>query len=346
MQNRRGPVFKIVAAGIVSLAISGVIGEASASALGRYPERVYVPTTIGNTVHVIDPKTFKIIATYRVGKEPHHVTPSWDLTKLYVNNTRGDSLSVIDPATGKIVDEIPVIDPYNLYFTPDGSKAIVVAERFKRLDFLDAKTWKLIKSVNVPWAGVDHMAFTRDRKYLVVSCEWSGRIVKVDINKMELVTDMKLGEKPIDILRPPGQNLMYVADQGVHGVFVIDPDAWKQLDFIPTGRGAHGIMLSHDKKRLYVSNRLEGTISVLDIAIRKIIDTWKTGASPDMGQLSPDGKQFWISSRYHSDIRVIDTASGKVIARIPTDSGPHGLTYFPASSAAHSLGHNGVYLED
>lgn len=346
MQKRRGAIFKIVAAGIVLLAISGVNGETSASALGRYPERVYVPTTIGNTVHVIDPKSFKIITTYRVGKEPHHVTPSWDLTKLYVNNTRGDSLSVIDPATGKIIDEIPVIDPYNLYFTPDGSKAIVVAERFKRLDFVDAKTWKLIKSVTVPWAGVDHMAFTRDRNYLVASCEWSGRIVKVDINKMELVANMKLGEKPIDVIRPPGQNLMYVADQGVHGVFVIDPEAWKQLEFIPTGRGAHGIMLSHDKKRLYVSNRLEGTISVLDIATRKILETWETGASPDMGQLSPDGKQFWISSRYHSDIRVIDTASGKVIARIPTDPGPHGLTYFPASPATHSLGHNGVYLED
>jgi YVTN family beta-propeller protein len=346
MQKRRGAVFKIVAAGIVSLAMSDVIAVASANALGRYPERVYVPTTIGNTVHVIDPKSFKIIATYPVGKEPHHVTPSWDLTKLYVNNTMGDSLTVIDPATGKIVDEIPVIDPYNLYFTPDGTKAIVVAERFKRLDFVDAKTWKLIKSVTVPWAGVDHMAFTRDRNYLVASCEWSARIVKIDVNKMELVANMKLGEKPIDVIRPPGQNLMYVADQGVHGVFVIDPNAWKQLEFIPTGRGAHGIMLGHDKKRLYVSNRLEGTISVIDIATRKILETWNTGASPDMGQLSPDGKQFWISSRYHSDIRVIDTATGKVIARIPTDPGPHGLTYFPASSAAHSLGHNGVYLED
>ena len=70
MQKWRRAVFNIVAASIVPLTVSGVIGQASASALGRYPERVYVPTTIGNTVHVIDPKTFKIINTYRVGKEP------------------------------------------------------------------------------------------------------------------------------------------------------------------------------------------------------------------------------------------------------------------------------------
>jgi len=210
--------------------------EAGKSALGRYPERVYVPTAVGNKVHVIDPKTFKIIATHDVGRFPHHITPSWDLTKLYVTNTGGNSLTVIDPMTGQISGEIRVEDPYNLYFTPDGKMAIVVAERHKRLDFRDLRTWKLIKSVHVEWPGVDHLAFSRDGAYLVASCEWSGRIVKVDLKKLELVADMALGKLPIDVLRPPRQHLMFVADQGVHGVFVVDPDAWKELQFIPTGR--------------------------------------------------------------------------------------------------------------
>ncbi len=349
MRRRRIAVLKILVTGIVLVATySGVGREASAgsSALGRYPERVYVPNTVADTVHVIDPKTFKITATYPVGKEPHHVTPSWDLTKLYVNNTRGNSLTVIDPATGKISGEIPVIDPYNLYFTPDGTKAIVVAERFKRLDFRDRVTWKLIKSVSIPWRGVDHLAFSRDGSYLVATCEWSGYIAKVDLDKLEIVANMMIGKKPVDVVRPPNQHLMFVADQGTNGVYVVDPVAWKSLLFIPTGRGAHGILLSGDKKSLYVSNRLEGTISVIDIASRKVAVTWKTGRSPDMGQLSPDGRQLWISSRYHQDIRVIDTTTGKLIIRIPTDAGPHGLTYFPTSTSPHSLGHNGVYLED
>lgn len=322
---------------------SHVIGT---SALGHYPERVYVPNSVDNTVHVIDPKTFKITATYPVGEQPHHVTPSWDLTKLYVNNTRGNSLSVIDPLTGTITRDIPVLDPYNLYFTPDGTKAIVVAEALRRLDIRDPNSWKLIKSIPVPWPGVDHLAFSRDGGYLVVSCEWSARIVKVDLDKLEVVADMEIGKNPIDVIRAPGQNLMFVADQGMHGVFLIDPDAWTVLEFIPTGRGTHGILLSHDKKLLYASNRQEGTISVIDIAGRNVIAKWKTGGSPDMGQLSPDGKQLWISSRYNEDVRVIDTVTGKLIKRIPTDRGPHGLTYFPTSAAAHSLGHNGVYLED
>lgn len=186
-----------------------------------------MPNTIANPVHIIDPASYKITATYPVGRDPHHVTPSWDLTKLYVNNTRGNSLTVIDPVTGKITGEIPVTDPYNLYFTPDGTKAIVVAERYQRLDFRNPHTWTLIKSVPVPWAGVDHLAFSRDRSYLVATCEYSGTIVKVDLNTLEVVANMKVGDNPIDVLRPPGQNLMFVADQGVHGVHVIDPNAWK-----------------------------------------------------------------------------------------------------------------------
>jgi len=326
--------------------------EAGKSALGRYPERVYVPNAAGNTLHVIDPKTFKITATHVVGLYPHHVTPSWDLTKLYVTNTGGNSLTVIDPATGEISGEIHVEDPYNLYFTPDGKMAVVVAERHKRLDFRDPRTWKLIKSVPVEWPGVDHLAFSRDGAYLVASCEWSGRIVKVDLKKLELVADMALGKNPIDVLRPPRQNLMFIADQGTNGVYVVDPDAWKEVQFIPTGRGTHGLLLSHDEKKIYASNRMEGSISVIDIATRKVIARWKTGGSPDMGQLSPDGTRLWISSRYplagrsNSDVRVIDTRTGEVIATIPTDRESHGLTYFPNSRGTRSLGHNGVYLLD
>jgi YVTN family beta-propeller protein len=320
--------------------------EAGKSALGRYPERVYVPNAAGNTLHVIDPKTFKITATHVVGLYPHHVTPSWDLTKLYVTNTGGNSLTVIDPATGEISGEIRVADPYNLYFTPDGTMAVVVAERHKRLDFRDSRTWKLIKSVPVEWPGVDHLAFSRDGSYLVASCEWSGRIVKVDLKKLELVADMALGKNPIDVLRPPRQHLMFIADQGTNGVYVVDPDAWKELQFIPAGRGTHGLLLSHDEKKIYASNRMEGSISVIDIATRKVIAKWKTGGSPDMGQLSPDGRQLWISSRYHSAVLVIDTTTGKVVARIPTDKEPHGLTFFPNSRGTRSLGHNGIYLLD
>jgi YVTN family beta-propeller protein len=320
--------------------------EEPRGAMGRYPERVYVPNTRGNTVHVIDPVTCTIEKTHAVGDVPHHITPSWDLTQLYVFNTESNSLSVIDPATGDLSGEIAVEDPYNLYFLPDGSSNIVVAERLRRLDFRDPGTWELQKSVRVEPPGVDHLAFSDDASYLVASTEFSGFAVKVDIASGEIVGQLEVGGAPIDVVRDPVEgNVMYIANQALHGVHVLDTGNMTELAFIPTGTGAHGILLSKDKTQAFVSNRLEGSISVIDLATRSVAAKWDTGGSPDMGMLNPAGDTMWIANRYHASVMAIDTATGEVRCRIPTDPGPHGLTYFP-TPGVHSIGHNGLMIDE
>jgi YVTN family beta-propeller protein len=310
--------------------------------LAGVPERVYVPNERANSVDVIDPSSSKVIAHFPVGREPEHITPSWDMTKLYVNNTMSDSLTVIDPQTGKPVKTIPVTDPYNLYFTPDGTTAIVVAERYNRLDFRDPKTWKLIKSVPIPWPGIDHMDFSADGRYLMASTEYSGYVVKVDVGTMSLIAHVRVGGLPIDVKLAPDGSVFYVANQGRHGVSVVDPLAMKEIEFISTGVGAHGLQISRDTKSLYVSNRLEGTISVIDLATRVVRETWPVGGSPDMMQLSPDGRQLWVSNRFHGTVTVVDTATGRVLHTIKTGANPHGVAFFP-QPGRFSIGHNGVY---
>ncbi len=306
------------------------------------PERVYVPNELGNSVDVIDPSSQKIVGHFPVGREPQHITPSWDMTRLYVNNTQSDSLTVIDPQTGRPVGTIPVTDPYNLYFTPDGTRAIVVAERYNRLDFRDPKTWKLIKSVPIPWSGVDHMDFSADGSYLMASTEYSGFVVKVDVRAMSYIGEARVGGLPIDVRLAPDGSVFYVANQGRHGVSIIDPQAMKEVGFIPTGMGAHGLQLSRDTKSLYVSNRLEGTISVIDLAAQRVRARWDIGGSPDMMQISPDGRQLWVSNRFHGMVTVVDTATGQVLHKIRTGANPHGIAYFP-EPGRFSIGHNGIY---
>jgi len=123
------------------------------------------------------------------------------------------------------------------------------------------------------------------------------------------------------------------------GVSVIDPVAMREIQFIPTGRGAHGLQVSRDSKSLYVSNRLEGSISVIDFATRTVVAKWHIpgGGSPDMLQLSPDGTQLWASGRYNRTVYVMSTVDGALLARIPVGSEDHGLTYFP-NVGLHSLG--------
>ncbi len=323
------------------------VGGRLSPILAGLAPRVYVPNEGSGDVVVIDPRTFRIIGRFAVGRSPEHVTPDWDLRRLYVNDMLSNALTVIDERTGRPTRTIPVPTPYNLYFTPDGTKAIVVedsrypSQRYENgLRFYDRRTWKFLTFVSVPFPGADHLDFTADGRYLFMSCEYSGEVVRVDTRTMRAAGNIYVGGLPIDVRLAPAGNAFFVANQGSNGVSIVDPVAMKVTGFIPTGRGAHGIALSRTTTRLYVSNRLAGTISVISIATRRVVATWRVGGTPDMMTLSPDGVQLWISNRYSGTVTVVDTRSGRVLAIIGTGVGPHGLSYWPQPGTM-SLGHNG-----
>jgi DNA-binding beta-propeller fold protein YncE len=312
----------------------------------NFPARVYVPNTIANTVDVIDPATFKIIDHFDVGREPQHVIPSYDMKTLWVASDQGNSLTAIDPATGKKGATVPVDDPYNLYFTPNGEDAIVAAERMHRLDFRDPHTMKLKYSLHVPCNGVNHMDFSANGRYAIVACEFDGQMLKVDIAGRAVVGAIRFSghSMPQDVRLSPDGKLYYVADMARDGIHVVDGVHFSEVGFIPTGKGAHGLYVSRDSKNLYITNRGEGSVSVMDLATQKLINKWQipNGGSPDMGGISADGKTFWVAGRYNSEVYAFDTTTGKLLTRIATGKGSHGLCIFP-QPGRYSMGHTGVF---
>ena len=259
-------------------------------------ERIYVPNRASNSVSVIDPATLKVIETFKVGRNPQHVVPSWDLRTLWVANnaegTTAGSLTPIDPMTGKPGPSIAIDDPYNMYWSPDGKYAIVVAEAYKRLDFRDAQTMKLQYSIPTPkCAGINHADFSIDGKYALFTCEFDGAVTKIDLvsrkvvgtlipspyfNRPEILALLAaLNKKPVtvqesqelggaicttrgmpqDIRISPDGTVFFVADMMADGVHVIDGESFKQIGFINAGVGAHGLYPSRDGKFLYVANR-------------------------------------------------------------------------------------------
>jgi YVTN family beta-propeller protein len=306
---------------------------------------VYVPNSQSNTVDVIDPRTFRVVDHFAVGQLPQHVTPSWDLSTLYVDNDRGNSLTPIDPATGKPRGRpIPVADPYNLYFTPDGRSAIVVAERLARLDFRNPHTFKLQASLHVPCRGVDHMDFTADGRQALASCEFSGELIRIDLRRRRVVATLRLrpGAMPQDVKLSPDGRIFYVADMMASGLWEISARHTAVVGFVKTGAGAHGLYPSRDGRLLYVSNRSAGTVSVISFRTHGVIHTWRIPhGTPDMGGVSADGRVLWLSGRYSREVYAIDTTSGRLLARIPVGAGPHGLCVWP-QPGRYSLGHTGI----
>jgi YVTN family beta-propeller protein len=369
-------LYSETAAGKVSPALAGDL------------ERIYVPNLRSNDVYVVDPREMKVVDRFKVGRSPQHIVPSWDLRTLWVtNNAEGrtdGSLTPIDPKTGKPGTEVPVDDPYNMYATPDGKSAIVVAEARKRLDFRDPKTMSLQYAIDVPGCpGINHADFSIDGRVAYFTCEFSGTLAKIDLVERKVLGYLQLqmpatrfketrkprtepgqiwepGESeictvvkgmPQDIRSSPDGSKFYIADMHADGVHVVDGASFKQIGFIPTSIGAHGLYPSRDGKQLYVANRGshkihgprlgDGGVTVIDFATDKVVARWPVpgGGSPDMGNVSVDGKWLWLAARYDDVIYRFDTATGDV-AQVKVGAEPHGLTVWP-QPGRYSLGHTG-----
>jgi YVTN family beta-propeller protein len=304
-------------AGLVNVYGETGAGQLSPAVQGDLA-RVYVPDLRSNDVVVIDPATIKVVDRFKVGIGPQHIVPSWDLRTLWVtNNAEGrtdGSLTPIDPRTGKPGPALAVDDPYNMYFSPDGKSAIVVAEARKRLDFRDPHTMALQYSIDVPGCpGVNHADFSSDLSYAIFTCEFSGALVKIDLaaRKVEGYLKLSMPETrfksqqiapgkvwepgptelctvtkgmPQDIRISPDGRRFYVADMHADGVHVIDGASFTKVGFIPTGVGTHGLYPSRDGRLLYVANRGShlvhgprkgsGSVAVIDFASDKVIAHW------------------------------------------------------------------------
>jgi YVTN family beta-propeller protein len=256
-------------------------------------ERIYVPNLRSNDVYVVDPAAMKVIDRFKVGIGPQHIVPSWDLRTLWVtNNAEGrtdGSLTPIDPRSGKPGKPVAVDDPYNMYFTPDGASAIVVAEARKRLDFRDPQTMALQYSIDTPGCpGINHADFAIDGRFAIFTCEFSGTLAKIDLANRKVLGYLKLQMPatrfkevkgaprvepgkvwepgatevctvtrgmPQDIRSSPDGKRFYIADMHADGVHIVDTESFTKVGFIATGIGAHGLYPSRDGKRLYVANR-------------------------------------------------------------------------------------------
>jgi DNA-binding beta-propeller fold protein YncE len=306
---------------------------------------VYVPNSRSDTVDVISQRSGRIVGHFAVGREPQHVVPAWDLRTLWVTSDLGDSLTPIDPRNGSHGRRVAVRDPYNLYFTADGRRAVVVAEAHRQLDFRDPQTMRLRHRLDVPsCAGVDHMDFTADGRRALVSCEFAGRMLVVDLVRERVLRTIALrtGAMPQDVKLSPDGRVFYVADMASDGVWLIGARHWRVLRLQPTGRGAHGLYPSRDARELYVSNRDEGTVSVVSFRSRRPVRTWRIPhSSPDMGGVSADGRLLWLSGRYNAEVYAIDTRSGRLRHRIAVGDGPHGLSVWP-QPGRYSIGHTGI----
>jgi len=322
------------------------------------PALLYVPDSQGSTVTVISQRTHRVVRVIPTGYLSQHVVPSYDLRTLITNSSYADELVEINPRTGTKTRTVPMTRPYNLYYTPDGRTAIVMVEQDDTIRFADPHTWRTIKDLTYPGCrGPNHADFSGNGRYFIVTCEFSGVLLKVSTLQQRVIGVLHLDPHPTaphadpmtmgrsipqDVRISPDGRTFYVADMGTNELRLIDTRTFRQRRVIGLPRMPHGLYPSRDGQHLYISDRGAGEVSVLDFATNRIVDTWTIpgGGSPDMGGVSADGRMLWLSGRNDGVVYGFDTRSGRLVARIPVGGSPHGLCVWP-QPGRYSLGHTG-----
>ena len=313
--------------------IYGSPGNAAPVSGGEVRRRAFVSNSDGDSVSIIDRDTYQVLKTLAVGDYPHHMIVSLDGRYLYLGNTHSNTVSAIDLGTETIVKTLPLLDPYNFFYTPDRKLLVTTATRLGRVGVYAVDDWTQLgaakgwtRLAEIP-TGKDpnHFAFSPDGHFMYVSNEYSHQLSVIDLQERKLVRQVETGRRPVDMALTLGGKTLFVAIYGEGRVTAYDTESFKELEQIPTGAGAHGMAMSVDGKRLFVSNRDASTVSVIDAASRKVTQTFSIPNGPDMMEVTPDGRELWVTGRYGFKVYIVDLATGKIAREIRTGAAPHGI---------------------
>ncbi|AOZ00179.1 hypothetical protein BKK81_13710 [Cupriavidus sp. USMAHM13] len=309
------------------------LATAGALALVSAPARAEVVVTLNSgdaTITLIDKDTQKVLETFPVGKEPHHLIATPDGKSLIVANAVGNDLVFLDPLSGKVQQRVPNIDdPYQIGFSPDQKWFLTTGNRLDRVDLYrwDGKALKLAKQL--PLAKTpSHIAFTADSKVAFVTLQDSNELVAIDLPTQTVMWRMTTGSAPAGVWVTTDQKYVLVGMTGADYVAVVDWHTRSVVKQIQTGKGAHNFRTLGDKRHLFLSNRVSGTISIIDQqTLTKVGDITGLPPGPDDMELTADGKTLWVSFRWARSVGLIDVASRKLVKTIRVGRSPHGI-YF------------------
>jgi DNA-binding beta-propeller fold protein YncE len=287
----------------------------------------FVVNSGGASISLVDMSSEKELRRIPVLREPHHLALSPDGKSLLVGDTVGNEMLFLDPTTGAIQRRVPVADPYQLGFSPNGKILVVNGLARNQVDIYDAGSMQLLK--RFPIASMpSHLAFTPDSGRVFVSLQGTDSLVAIDLSKLAILWNQKVGKTPAGALWHDGKVL--VANMGTDYVAVVDPADGHVLNRIRTGKGAHNLFVSPDRRIIWVNNRVAGTTISLDAATLAPIRSYGIPGGPDDIEFAPDGR-LWITRRWAEKVAVLDPRTGDY-QTIDVGRSPHGLFLNPHAS--------------
>ena len=306
------------------------------AAAGAASMRLYVTNSLGDDVTVIDLSTMKPVQTFKVGKQVHGICAGSNANSFFVTIESEKNLKIVDARTGRILETIQLTGrPNQCAATPNGRYVAIPIRDGDSVDIVDMQAKKVIKTLPVKLPHNSYNSGSND--VLWVSSMGNNEIDRIDLRTMEYSAHVPTGGIPRPYAVTKDGNTIYSALTKLHGFAVssvpeakviakVDlPSAPPENCPLEVDTPTHGLELSPDGRRLWVTSLADGLVYVYDAASRKLLGNVAVGKCPNWITFSPDGKYASISNSDSNDTSIVDTATLHEVARVPVGKGPKRL---------------------
>jgi len=297
---------------------------------------LYVANSQGDDITIIDLATQKIMKTLTVGPIVHGVCAQADGRRAFATIESENSLKVIDTRTNTVTDTIALGGrPNECAATSDGRYVVVPLLAPANLSVVvDVAEKKIIKSFKTVHP---HNCFTPEGgSNRIVYCEERDayRIHRIDLEKMEVTDDVKVAGDPRPFIVTADEKTLYTALSGLHGMAIVDipgktmsqialpPMPWMNCKVEPPNTPVHGITMTPDGKKIWITSVSDASVYVYDIASKKLGKKMAVGECPNWISMSKDGKYAGVSNADTDDTSIMDVKAEKEIARIKVGKAP------------------------
>jgi YVTN family beta-propeller protein len=119
-----------------------------------------------------------------------------------------------------------------------------------------------------------------------------------------------------------------------NAVAVVDTQTNGVLRTIPIPPGPHGLVVTPDGRKVYVSSDGASTVSVIDTATDHVVGSIEVGPTPHGLAIAPDGSKVLVSGFGANQSMTIDTATDRIVGRVPVAQ-PHNSAISPDGRTAY-----------
>ncbi|HZA02875.1 MAG TPA: cytochrome D1 domain-containing protein, partial [Hyphomicrobiaceae bacterium] len=317
---------------------------------------IYVTNSAGDSIHVIDPATNKVVQEIKGIEAAHGIAASPDGARVYVSNEADSTLDVFDRSSGVLIKKVPLSNhPNNIAVTKSGDRILVaIARGSGAVDVVDATTLTRTKSILVK-GRLHNIYVTPDGKYLIAGSIPGKLLTVIDLERevpvWELPFDLGVRPMTIEAGSDGSTKRIFVQLSDTNGFAVVDFAARKEVARIKlpetavefetdAGRAtspSHGIGVAPDGRTLWVTSIPNNAVFVYALDTLKVIgeialpDLRVPGhgpiaSVPNWVTFTPDSKTIYISNAALRSVTAIDTQTKTIKAVIPVGEVPKRIT--------------------